>query len=67
MTRDEKIILLTTLDHAIARCHGLAEKAETFDEKQYQWGQADGLQSASVLIAGRPEEPKNIEKKVQEN
>ena len=58
MTRDEKIILLATIDSAINRCQSLAEDAETFAEKQYQWGQADGLQSASMLIAGRPEEQK---------
>ncbi len=58
MTRDEKIALLTTINNAINRCHHFAEKAETFDEKQYQWGQADGLQSAATLIAGRPEEQK---------
>lgn len=72
MTRDEKIILLTTLDNAIARCHDLAEKAETFAEKQYQWGQADGLQSASILIAGRPEKlnpvtEKSIERNTEES
>lgn len=53
MKRDEQITLLTALDVAIAKCHEQAEKADTYDEQQYQWGQADGLYIASMLIAGR--------------
>lgn len=53
--REEKVTILAALENAINRCNELAEKADTFDEKQYQWGQADGYYNASVLIAGRPE------------
>ena len=55
MKRDEKASILAALENAVNRCNELAEKADTFDEKQYQWGQADGYYQASILIAGRPE------------
>lgn len=55
MNHEEKITVLAAIENAISKCQALAEEAESFDEKQYQWGQADGLHSASVLIAGRPE------------
>ena len=55
MKRDEKAAIIAVLESAVNRCHILAEEAETFEEKQYQWGQADGYYKASVLIAGRPE------------
>lgn len=56
MKRDEKIVILAALENAMNRCQALAEKAENFEEQQYQYGQADGFQSASTLIARRPEE-----------
>lgn len=55
MKRDEKATILAVLESAINRCQALADEAETFDEKQYQWGQADGYHNAAVLIAGRSE------------
>ena len=54
MKRDEKATILAVLENAANRCQALAEEAETFEEKQYQWGQADGYYRASILIAGRP-------------
>ena len=57
MKREEKITILTALEIAMNKCYHLAEKADTDEEKQYQWGQADGLHSASVFIATRPEKP----------
>lgn len=55
MKRDEKATILAVLESAANRCQALADEAETPDEKQYQWGQADGYYQASILIAGRPE------------
>ena len=55
MKKDEKATILAVLENAVNRCQALAEKAETFEEKQYQWGQADGYHNAATLIAGRPE------------
>ena len=55
MKRDEKEVILAVLENAVNRCQALADEAETFDEKQYQWGQADGYYQASILIARRPE------------
>lgn len=55
MKREEKINILAALDVAINTCNKLAQEAETYEEKQYQWGQADGLHNASVMIACRPE------------
>ncbi len=53
MKREEQINILTALDVAIRKCQRLADEAETAEEQQYQWGQADGLQSAALLIAKR--------------
>lgn len=55
MTRDEKSTILAALEVAINNCMVLAEDAEDYEDKQYQWGKADGLERASVLIAQRPE------------
>ena len=55
MKRDEKATILAVLESAINRCQALADEAETPDEKQYQWGQADGYNNAAALIAARPE------------
>lgn len=55
MKRDEKISILVALEAAVNKCHELAESAETAEEKQYQWGQADGFYNASQMIASRPE------------
>ena len=55
MKRDEKATILAVLENAVNRCQSLADEAETFEEKQYQWGQADGYYKASLLIAKRPE------------
>ena len=55
MKREEQINILTALDVAIRKCQRLADEAETAEEQQYQWGQADGYYKASILIAGRPE------------
>ena len=55
MKRDEKATILAVFENAVNRCQALAEEAETFEEKQYQWGQADGFYKASLLIAKRPE------------
>ena len=55
MKREEKTSILAALENAVNRCNELAEKADTFDEKQYQWGQADGYNNAAALIAARPE------------
>lgn len=53
MNKEEQINILTALDVAIKKCQEQAELADTPEEKQYQWGQADGLQSASIFIAKR--------------
>lgn len=53
--REEKITILATIENAIDRCQALAEKAETFEEKQYFWGQADGFYNVSIMIAKRTE------------
>lgn len=53
MKREEQINILTALDVAIRKCQRLADEAETAEEQQYQWGQADGLQNAALLIAKR--------------
>ena len=37
MKREEKTSILAALENAVNRCNELAEKADTFDEKQYQW------------------------------
>ena len=55
MDRKEKITILATIENAINRCQILAEKAETFEEKQYFWGQADGFHNVSIMIAERTE------------
>ena len=55
MTRDEKITILTALETAINDCMSTVADSDAYDEKQYFWGKADGLERASMLIAGRPE------------
>lgn len=55
MDRKEKANILTAINNAIDRCQVLAEKAETYEEQQYFWGQADGLHSVSIMIAKRAE------------
>ena len=55
INREEKKTILAVIENAMNRCIALADDAESYEEKQYQWGQADGLLNASILIAGRPE------------
>lgn len=55
MKRNEKITILTALEVAINKCSEYAEAAETSEDKQYLWGQADGLHNAAKMIASRPE------------
>jgi hypothetical protein len=55
MKRNEKITILTALEVAINKCSEYAEAAETAEDKQYLWGQADGLHNAAKMIAARPE------------
>jgi hypothetical protein len=56
MKKDEKTKIISAINDAVSKCRALAEETESFIEKQYQWGQADGLDSAAAYIARQPEE-----------